>query len=83
LFCGKTRFPEHACAHRSTCYASTVYSTQELALQQVTEAIDELDAMLRSTNSADLEVQVAAVWELVGEMNPELAKLASRYASPE
>ena len=39
--------------------------------------------MLRSTNSADLEVQVAAVWELVGEMNPELAKLASRYASPE
>lgn len=60
-----------------------MYSTQELALQHVTEAIDELDALLRSTNSADLEAQVAAVWELVGEVNPELAKLASRYASPE
>jgi len=60
-----------------------VYSTQELALQHVTEAIDELDALLRSTDAADFEAEVAAVWALVGEMNPELAKLASRYASPE
>jgi hypothetical protein len=60
-----------------------VYSTQELAFQHVTEAIDELDALLRSTNTADFEAEVAAVWALVGEMNPELAKLASRYASPE
>ena len=60
-----------------------MYSSQEHALQSVTEAIDELDAMRRGTDAVDLEAQVAAVWALVGEMNPELAKLASRYANPQ
>jgi hypothetical protein len=65
-----------------TWYPSTVYSIGELALKGVTEAIDRLDASLRNADSRDLEGQVAAVWALVGEMDPELAKLASRYTSP-
>jgi hypothetical protein len=60
-----------------------VYSSQEHALQSVTEAIDELDAMRHGTDAVDLEAEVAAVWALVGEMNPELAKLALRYANPQ
>jgi hypothetical protein len=60
-------------------YASTVYSTRELALKGVTEAIEELDAVRRSRGAGDLEAQVAAVWAMVRELDPELAKVASRY----
>jgi len=59
-----------------------VYSTQEFALKCVTDAIDQLDARCRATDPEDLEAQVAAVWALVGAMDPELAKLASRYTTP-
>jgi hypothetical protein len=52
----------------------------ETALKCVTDAIDRLDASWRSADAADLEAQVAAVWEIVGAVDPELAKLASRYA---
>ena len=31
---------------------------------------------------ADLEARVAAVWLMVGEIDPELARLASGYESP-
>jgi hypothetical protein len=59
-----------------------VYSTQELALKCVTDAIEALDALRRSGGALDLAAEVAAVWALVGEADPELAKVASRYASP-
>ena len=64
-----------------TWYASTVYSTHELALKCVTDAIEQLDAIRRRAGAHDLEGQVAAVWAMVGEVDPELAKVASRYAS--
>ncbi len=44
------------------------------------EAIDQLDADRKSADSADLEARIAAVWAMVREINPELARLASRYA---
>ena len=62
------------------CYASTVYSTRELALKSVTEAIDALEARRHGLDPADLETQVAAVWTIMAEMDPELAKHAARYA---
>ena len=46
------------------------------------EAIDQLDADRKSANSSRLEVQVAAIWAMVGEIDPELARLVSGYASP-
>jgi hypothetical protein len=58
-----------------------VYSTQELALKSITDAIEQLDAIRRCAGAHDLEGQVAAVWAMVGEVNPELAKVASQYAS--
>ena len=46
------------------------------------EAIDQLDADRKSADSSGLEAQVAAIWAMVREIDPELARLASRYASP-
>ena len=43
------------------------------------EAIDQLDADRKSADSATLEAQIAAIWAMVGEIDPELARLASRY----
>jgi hypothetical protein len=67
-----------------------VYSTRESALSEgalpeaalksVTDAIERLDASWRTGDSADLEAQVAAVWEMVGAMDPELAKVAQQYS---
>ena len=46
------------------------------------EAIDQLDADRKRADPDDLEAQVAAVWAMVREIDPELARLASRYGSP-
>ena len=64
------------------CYDSTVYSTEGAALRRVAEAIDRLEADRRNTDAADLEARVAAVWSMVSEIDPELARLASGYARP-
>lgn len=44
------------------------------------EAIDQLDADRRSSDPADLAAQVAAIWAMVRDIDPELARLASGYA---
>jgi hypothetical protein len=59
-----------------------VCSIDESALRRVAEAIDQLDASRKSADSSGLEAQVAAVWAMVSEIDPELARLASRYAGP-
>jgi len=48
----------------------------------VAEAIDQLDADRNSADSAALTAQIAAVWAMVREIDPELARLASKYANP-
>jgi hypothetical protein len=55
---------------------------EESALRRVAEAIEQLDADRGSADSSRLEAQVAAIWAMVGEIDPELARLASGYASP-
>jgi len=57
-----------------------VCSTGESALRRVAEAIDQLDADRKSTDLSRLEAQIAAIWAMVGEIDPELARLVSRYA---
>ena len=59
-----------------------VCSIEESALRRVAEAINQLDADRRSADSAGLEARIAEVWAMVGEIDPELARLASRYANP-
>ena len=43
------------------------------------EAIDQLDADRKSADSAGLEARIAEIWTMVGVIDPELARLASRY----
>jgi hypothetical protein len=59
-----------------------VCSIDETALRRVAEAIDQLDADRGSADSADLVARIAAVWAMVREIDPELARLASKYANP-
>jgi len=48
----------------------------------VAEAIDRLEADRQNTDAADLEARIAAIWSMVSEINPELARLASGYTKP-
>jgi hypothetical protein len=62
-----------------------VCSIDESALRRVAEAINQLDADRKSADFADpegLEARIAEVWAMVREIDPELARLASRYAEP-
>ena len=52
------------------------------ALQRVAEAIDRLEADRGNTDAADLAARIAAVWSMVSEIDPELARLASGYEKP-
>jgi len=59
-----------------------VCSIDESALRRVTEAIEQLDADRKSAAPSALEARIAAVWAMVREIDPELARLASKYANP-
>ena len=53
-----------------------------LALGRVAEAIDRLEADRKSADSSELEARIAEVWAMVREIDPEMSRLASRYADP-
>jgi hypothetical protein len=52
------------------------------AFRRLAEAIDQLDADRKSADAAALEARIAAVWAMVREIDPELARLTSKYANP-
>jgi hypothetical protein len=58
-----------------------VCSIDESALRRVAEAIDQLDADRKSADSAALATRIAAVWAMVREIDPQLARLVAKYAS--
>jgi hypothetical protein len=57
-------------------------SNDESALKRLADAIDRLDASRADADTASLAAQVAAVWSMVTDIDPELARRASRYAQP-
>ena len=67
-----------------------VCSIDESALRRVAEAIDRLEADYRSgrtagrhsADSSDLEARIAEIGAMVREMDPQMSRLASRYADP-
>ena len=59
-----------------------VCSINGSALRRLAEAIDQLDADRRGADAAVLEARIAAVWAMVREIDPELARLTSKYANP-
>ena len=59
-----------------------VCSIDGSAFRRLAEAIDQLDADRKSADPAALEERIAAVWAMVREIDPELARLTSKYANP-
>jgi hypothetical protein len=72
-------WPEAPARAPPDCYDSTVCSIDGGALRRVAEAIDQLEADRRSMDAAELEARVAAIWSMVTEIDPELARLVSGY----
>ena len=64
------------------CSTETVCSTDKSALWRLAEAIDQLEADRKSAGSSDLEARIAALWAMVREIDPQLARLVSKYANP-
>ena len=56
------------------------------AIELVAAAIDQLasDAQTArgTADSDDLAVRVASLWRMIGDLDPELARRAQRYAGP-
>ena len=46
------------------------------------EAIDRLEADRRSADSSALEARIAEIWAMVREIDPQMSRLARRYADP-
>jgi hypothetical protein len=61
------------------CYPSMVCSSDQSALRRLLEAIEQLEADRTAADAADLDVRIAAVWSMVSDIDPELARLASGY----
>jgi hypothetical protein len=59
-----------------------VCSNDESALRRLAEAIDRLDANRADADAASLAAQVAAVWSMVSDIDPELARRALGYSRP-
>ncbi len=62
-------------------------SIDEPALRRVAEAIDRLEADHRkagrwNADSSGLEARIAEIWAMVREIDPQMSRLASRYADP-
>jgi hypothetical protein len=59
-----------------------VCSNDESALRRLADAIDRLDANRGDADAASLAAQVAAVWSMVSDIDPELARRALAYDRP-
>jgi hypothetical protein len=59
-----------------------VCSIDEPALRRLAEAIDRLETDRESEDAASLAARVAAVWSMVSEIDPALARLVSGYGGP-
>jgi hypothetical protein len=52
------------------------------AFWRVAEAIDRLEADRWNADPSELEARIAEIWAMVREMDPQMSRLASRYADP-
>ena len=70
-------------AGRRPGYRSSVCSTPEPSLDDLTRAIDELAAASRAGAApGDLNERIARLWAMVADLDPELARRLSRYQRP-
>jgi hypothetical protein len=68
-------------------YDSPVCSTTGDAIDRIAAAIDQLASDARSARGtageSELTARVAALWLMVSDLDPELARRTLRYAAPE
>ena len=67
-------------------YDSPVCSITGDAIDRITAAIDQLASDVRGAKTGatddELATRVAALWQMVSDLDPELARRARRYAGP-
>jgi hypothetical protein len=52
-------------------------------VDRIAEAIDQLESDLRAeTGTPEMSARVAAIWLMVTALDPELARLVTRYTAP-
>ncbi len=59
-----------------------VCSIETIWLQRVAAAIERLESDRSHADETELEARVAALWLMVSEIDPDLARLASGYDQP-
>ena len=67
-------------------YPSPVCSSTADAIERVATAIDQLASDARdargSARGIELAARTAALWQMISDLDPELARRARRYAAP-
>jgi len=67
-------------------YHSPVCSSTGDAIDRIAAAIDQLASDARDANGdaseAELTARVATLWQMVSDLDPELARRARRYTGP-
>ncbi len=75
-----------AAAKTTAGYHSPVCSSTGDAIDRIAAAIDQLASDARGANGdaseAELTARVAALWQMVSDLDPELARRARRYTGP-
>jgi hypothetical protein len=80
---GRAGYPSRVCSIRGEEPAwGTVPGAGE-GVDRIAEAIDQLESDLRAqTGTPEVSARVAAIWLMVTALDPELARLVTRYTAP-
>ena len=77
---------ERAAPQLRTGYHSSVCSVTGDAIDRIAAAIDQLASDARDTKAGmsedELTSRIAALWQMVSDLDPELARRAQRYTGP-
>ncbi len=68
-------------SHGRTSYHSHVCSTTGDAIERIAAAIDQLANGMRAMSEPELSARVAALWLMMGEVDPELTRRQRRYTA--
>ena len=52
------------------------------AIDRIAAAIDQLATDVHDGTDEDLTARVASLWQMVGELDPDVARRAQRYTGP-
>jgi hypothetical protein len=80
---GRPRPREHAAPRVRAGYHSPVCSNTGDAIDRIAAAIDQLASEARDAGAGaaegELTMRIAAIWQMISDIDPELARRAQRY----